>query len=397
MIKPIQNWLTRLIGSQARTDVVKKEKPLPKNEVTPQVLKNALTAFLNGDPSLIEPIFNKIALDEHAEGCISSRLSATSGLSLEFSSAEEGSAVDAQRDFLKQVFENIQVDDLIEEILEAKLRLFRVIEPHWEIRDNRLVLSGFNHQDNDLFQFDRDELYIWSGSKRKSFADTPRDSIYAVKVRSKKAILLRCLKPYVLKNFGYESWAHFIEVFSDPFRVGRYPDGAGKEIRDQVWEAVYNLGQDGAAAMPMSAKIEFVENSRTGGQTFGDLVAASEAGLSKAILGHSAAADSTPGKLGNETGAMQVREDLAAADRRFAVRWLYAGFVKPLLTLNFPAPAPLRPVLVKNDILSRAEIREALKLYWDMGGEVDPKQFETFGVRVDENAPPLKRSTDFVF
>ena len=395
--KVIQSWLTKLINADTRVDPVNKPRNVPRKEFTPQKMQSALVAFMAGDPSLIDTMFNGISNDEHVDGCVGSRLSATSGLSLIFSSKEEGAEVDRQRAFLESVFENIQVDDLIEEILEAKLRLFRVIEPLWQVRDNQLIFTDFKAIDNDLFQFDRDNLYLWSGAKRKTFADQPNNWFYAVKVRSKKSIFLRCLKPFVLKNFGYQSWAHFIEVFSDPFRIGRYPDGAGKEVRDQVYDAVYNLGQDGAAAIPNSAKIEFVENSRTGGQTFGDLVKYAEAGLSKAILGHAAAADATPGKLGNDTSALSVRDDLANADRRFAVRWLYAGFVKPLLTFNFAHPAPLRPLLMQNDVLSRDEIKAALRLYWEMGGEVDPKQFEKFGVTVNENQTPLKKTNNFVF
>lgn len=395
----IKDILNRLTGQLDQAAGVKtSERPIPvKKKVTPLNMDTALFAFLGGDPSKMDTIFNKIALDEQIDACVSLRNSATSMLNLGFACAEEGSEVDKQVEFLENVFAEIEVDQLLEAILEARYRLFKVIEPRWKL-DGQLLLTGFTAHDNDLFCFDRENIYIsGKGGQKVPFANRPGEEFKAVKVRANKSIFLRCLRPYIRKTFGDESWAHFIEVFSDPFRVGKYPDGAGKEIREQVWEAVYNLGQDGAAAMPASASIEFVENSRTGDDTFGQFVENAEQSISKAILGHSSAIDSTPGKLGEEGNALAAREDLVASDRMFVLRWLKQGFIRYQLDFNFAKPAPIIPILTENEVISRDELRTALRLYWEMGGEIDPLQFKDMGVEVQDGAPLLKKTTDFVF
>jgi len=370
--------------------------PRVKSRVVPLDLDSALKRFLNGDPGGMEAIFNKLELDEHADGCISSRLSATSGLNLQFTAPDDSPDVTRQWEFLTEQFKSMEVPELLETILEAKFRLFKVIAPLWEVNGN-LNLAGWKAYENDLFLFDADDIYINTAGKKVEFANSSTDWYLAVKVRSQKSIMLRCVASYIIKTFGYESWAHFIEVFSDPFRVGKYPDGAGQEIRDQVYQAVYTLGQDGAAAIPQSAAIEFVENTRTGGDTFQTLVDKCEQGISKAILGHSAAADATPGKLGEEGNALAARADLIKADQRFALKWLYKGFVKPLLQFNFANPAEIVPILTESEVITRDEKLNALQAFYNMGLEIDPLEAEEWGITVQEDAPLLKKTTDFIF
>jgi len=395
VVKVVKDYLNKLLQPALGQKLSERPRPV-KRRVIPLDLDKALTRYLNGDPGGVEAIFNKIELDDHTEGCVSSRMSATSGLNLEFTLPDDSPEVTRQWEFLTEQFKHIDLMELIESILEAKFRMFKVIEPQWAL-DGQLQLTGFKVYDNDLFLFDADDIYLNSKGVKQPFAVDSNEKLLAVKVRSKDSIYLRCAKPYIIKTFGYESWAHFIEVFADPFRIGYYPDGAGAEIREQVYQAVLTMGQDGAAALPLSAKIDLVENTRTGGDTFLNLVDKCEQGISKAILGHSAAADATPGKLGEEGNALQAREDLVKADRRFALKWLYQGFVEPLLKYNFATPAPILPTLTESQIITREELMEALKLYYDMGGEIDPTQFTDFGVIVQENAPLLRKTMEFVF
>lgn len=393
----IASKLNDLLARAGYYNLNNRLRNLHSGKVSPLNLDQALISFMGGSPSALDRIFNKIEIDEQVSACMESRNSSTSGLNLHFSAPEDDAAAQQQIDFLDAIFKDLSVDNLLEEILAARYRLFKIITPDWKLLDNKVQLTGWKAWENEYFTFDQGDIYLNAGGKKSEFANGNDDWYSAVKVRDRKSILLRCVKPYIIRTFGYDAWAHFIEVFSDPFRVGKYPDGAGKEIRDQVWEAVRTIGQDGSAALPASAQIEFVENSRTGGQTFGDLVEKVEASISKAILGHSAAADATPGKLGEEGNALQARDDLVKTDRRFALRWLYRGFVRPLLIFNFSAPAPILPVLTESKVITRDELRQSLRLYWEMGGEVDPQQFEEMGVRVQEGAPLLKKSTDFVF
>lgn len=367
-----------------------------EKKVTPMKLDQALLNFMNGIPSAMDDVWNRVELDDHVSACMSSRTSATAGLNLDFISPEEGDQVKQQKEFLNGVFENIAVDQLIEDILEARYRLFSVIEPKWELQDSKFILTGWRKHEGKLFLFDSEDIYISNNGRKLDFA-IGSDWYLAVKVRSKQSILLRVVKPYIVKTFGYDAWAHFIEVFSDPFRVGFYPDGANKEIRDQVFQAVYQIGLDGAAALPMSSKIEFIESAKTGGQTYSDLVEKSEKGISKAILGHSAAADATPGKLGEEGNALAVRDDLNKSDKVFVQRWLYKGFIRPLLMFNFATPAKIVPALIESKVISRDEKLRAIRQWFEMGLEINPQQAEEFGVDVQEEAPLLRKTTDFVF
>jgi len=384
---------TDILKNKTGTNVI--ERPISVvRKVTPMNADAALLSFINGVPYAMTAIFNKINTDDQVEACKSSRMSATAGLNLNFGCKEEGKAVEEQIEFLNDQFDDLDFAELLEDILEAKYSLFKVIEPLWKV-DGKINLVGFNAHENDLFLFDRDDIYINHNGKKLEFANNANDWFMAVKVRHKRALHLSLLRPYIIRRFGYDAWAHFVEVFSDPFRVGKYPDGADLNIIRQVKEAVLNIGQDGGGVLPESANIEFVENNKTGDDTFGALVEKTEASVSKVILGHSAAVDSTPGKLGTDEQAMVARKDLIKSDRRFALKWLYGGFVKPLLVLNFANPMPIKPVLTEDKVITNEELRESLKLYWDMGGEVNPEQFKKMGVEIADKADNLKKTTDF--
>lgn len=397
----IKRILNKYLSSQIESQVHQKlheRMPTLSTKVKPLNADQALTALLGGSPGLMEPIFNKIALDDQVEAVRDSRIGATTGLELDFYSAEEDdSAAEDQIQFLNDQMEQIDVTMLLEKIFEAKERFFKVIEPHWKLSD-MLEIDGFTAHDNDLFLFDKADVYISAGGKKQAFADSQSDWYTAMKIRSNKSLLLRCLRPYIIRRFGYDAWAHFLEVFSDPFRVARYPDGAGKEIRDAVWDAVRAIGQDGAAALPKSADIEFIEANRKGEDNFNKLIEKTDAAISKAYLGHSAAVDATPGKLGQENSAMEARKDLVEADQKFILKWLYKGIVRPLLIFNFATPAPIVPVFKQDEAIDREQLLQWLKMYYEMGGEVDPNQFAEHGVVIQPNAELLRKpANEFTF
>ena len=83
-----------------------------------------------------------------------------------------------------------------------------------------------------------------------------------------------------------------------------------------ISQALSSLLRDAAAVIPDDASVELLELAT--GKVSGDLYEKHaryhDGEISKVILGHSAATDSTPGRLGNETGAMDVRSDIIDDD-----------------------------------------------------------------------------------
>jgi len=97
--------------------------------------------------------------------------------------------------------------------------------------------------------------------------------------------------------------ADYVELFTQPFRVAK-TDKTTEEERDFLQEAIENFGSNGWVLMDKEDEIEFLETGTNSSSfdayaTFEDRL---EKKISKIILGHADALDSTPGKLGATDG-----------------------------------------------------------------------------------------------
>lgn len=105
-----------------------------------------------------------------------------------------------------------------------------------------------------------------------------------------------------LRNLlGYNG--DFVELFAQPYRVGKSTKREGPE-RDALEDAVKNMGSSGWAIIDPDDQIEFLETALggTGYNGYDNLEKRCEQKISKLILGHADAMDSTPGKLGGGQG-----------------------------------------------------------------------------------------------
>ena len=96
-------------------------------------------------------------------------------------------------------------------------------------------------------------------------------------------------------------YATFVELFGQPTRHGKTMK-TGDE-RDDFFNNLVDMGSSGVIVTDPADEIEFIEsrNSGSGWQAFDELKSYLEKSISKVILGHADAMDSTPGKLGANT------------------------------------------------------------------------------------------------
>lgn len=95
----------------------------------------------------------------------------------------------------------------------------------------------------------------------------------------------------------------FIELYAMPYRVGKTTKTTEAE-RAELEAAVRNMGSAGYALIDPQDDITFLETSLagTGWEGYENLEQRCEKKISKIILGHADAIDSTPGKLGSGQG-----------------------------------------------------------------------------------------------
>jgi phage gp29-like protein len=201
-----------------------------------------------------------------------------------------------------------------------------------------------------------------------------------------------------LRNLlGYN--ADFLELFTQPFRLGK-TDKTTEEERDFLEESLSQFGSNGWALLDKDDSIEFLDTK--GGnnyQAYTDLEHRLEQKISKIILGHADALDSTPGKLGsgsNEDNPVAVAlRDKRNIDAAFIENIINNELIPRMNALGFNIKSKFE---FKNDDEERDETTYMAELSGklSMGGLQMGAEFftEKTKIPVREIYPDVSGATD---
>lgn len=146
-----------------------------------------------------------------------------------------------------------------------------------------------------------------------------------------------------LRNvLGYNG--DFVELFSQPYRIGRTNKTEEAE-RAEFTDAVANMGSSGYAILDaIDDDIQFLESSlgNNGYEGYADFEHRLEQKISKIILGHADALDSTSGKIGASQGedspVYKALQDKEQKDCKFMENVVNTILLPKLRKLGFKIP-----------------------------------------------------------
>lgn len=181
----------------------------------------------------------------------------------------------------------------------------------------------------------------------------------------------------------------FVELYAQPYRVGKTMKTAETE-RAEMEKTLQNMGSSGWAVIDPTDEIEFLETALggTGWKGYENLEKRCEQKISKLILGHADAMDSTPGKLGSTQGdespTHQALNDKQTKDGVFTENIINKELIPRMVELGLNIPAEVK-FAFKNDA-EQEEIRTKedtanlqtatlFKTIKDAGGDPDWKYF----------------------
>ena len=78
--------------------------------------------------------------------------------------------------------------------------------------------------------------------------------------------------PYLFKNFALRDMAEFLEIYGLPARIAYYAQGTSDADRDNILEALVNLGHEAVAALPQGNEIEFKEAASGGPESLREVL-----------------------------------------------------------------------------------------------------------------------------
>jgi phage gp29-like protein len=216
-------------------------------------------------------------------------------------------ATGVQSDDLTQYWQESEwVNDFIQYSLDAEFFGYSLIEfgdiindefkdlsivRRWNVSPDRREATTFPYNPNGL-KFDNDPYKNWH---------------VFVKTRSENGVSpcgyglfykIAIYEIYLRNTLGYNG--DFVELYSQPYRVGKTTKTTESE-RAELEAALQNMGSAGYAIIDPSDEIAFLETALggTGYKGYESLESRCQKTVSKLILGHADAIDSTPGKLGS--------------------------------------------------------------------------------------------------
>lgn len=158
--------------------------------------------------------------------------------------------------------------------------------------------------------------------------------------------ILRTAVWYVLiKQFNWNDWARFNEVFAQPTRWSTYPAGSSEAEKAAALKAAEAVGSEMFAAVPEGIKLQFIEAVKTGTvSAYKDLLAAIDEALAILVLGQTLT--SQVGERGSFAAAKVhdlVRSDYMWHDLQMVEQAINEQYIAQDFRLNHGDDIALRP------------------------------------------------------
>lgn len=283
--------------------------------------------------------------DAHYRSVLSTRKHAVEGLELYVQAAgDDKDAVTVAEAVNEDIANHADSMDLIKNALDALGKGFSVNEIIWDTSGSRWKPETFIYRDPRWFAYHKEtgvlSLRDVYGMELKPL-EPYKFIVHEPNLLSGKQITsglsFTALFYWLVKTYDVSSWAAFADRFGYPVRLGKYGRKATKEDIATLKRAVAAIGSDVGAVIPDSMVIDIIESKTTANNAtvYQDIAEWADKQLSKLVLGQTASAEGTPGKLGDSQDQQAVRQDILKADVRQLEQTLNRDLVIPYVTFNF--------------------------------------------------------------
>ena len=283
-------------------------------------------------------IYEELARDDQVKTCRQQRELALIAKEWGVDPGDSSRKAKKAADRLQQVLDRLSWDDKTQKMLSAILYGYSVSELMWATDGLEITLADIKVRNRRRFGFlPTGELRLKTLSQYAGGEALPPAKFWAFSCGADHDDELYGMGlghylywPVWFKKNGIKFWLLFLEKFGQPTAVGKYPVGSSDQEKIKLLQALSAIQSSTAIRIPDGMQVELLEATRSGTADYTALVDRMNAAISKVYLGHSAAADETPGKLGGQSGADGVREDLIRADadlvcssfNRTVAKWL---------------------------------------------------------------------------
>jgi phage gp29-like protein len=409
---PDQKKIVPLTDDIAVVGLYDRFSSYPSQGLTPERLARIFIEADSGDVfrqmELFEEVLEK---DPHIASLFQARRLAVSGKNYNIVPASDSPKdIEIAGDVEKLIGRIRGWQNTVNDLLDAVPKGFSVLEIYWLPKDGKYTIARLKHKHQKKFRFgqvtdldsDPEEIRLLVDPRHidrlrgivpdtelgKAVVDgisldsTPalrrRFAILLCKARSgnpARTSLLRTLTYlYLFKNYDVKWWIQFAEKMLG-YVIGKY-DSSQPDQKELLEKAVMGLASDAAAVISKDSQIEFAEmlTKAASHQVYGDLARWCNEEATKVVLGHTGTNQSTPGKLGGEDNAKDVKDELVQADALALDECITDEIIIPFVIFNHGEqeeyPYYSTDTSESPDLLDEADLDKKLQ---DMGYPVTKK------------------------
>jgi len=266
-------------------------------------------------------IYEEIARDDQVKAVFEQRRLAVVAREYEVTPGDTDARAEEAAAFLSDQLERARWDRVTDKMLWGVFYGYAVGECLWNRDGNRIVLDAIKVRKQRRFAFDPDMSLRLKTLARPFGEELPARKFWTFSCGADNddepyglGLAHWLYWPVFFKRNGIKFWLMFLEKFGQPTAKGTYPSSAQHSERQKLLQALNAISTDTGIIVPDGMEIELIEAARSGTADYQAMVDGMNAAISKVVLGHTGSSDATPGRLGGEDNAQDVRQDLIKAD-----------------------------------------------------------------------------------
>ncbi len=191
-----------------------------------------------------------------------------------------------------------------------------------------------------------------------------------------------------LKRNVTRFWAFYLDKFSSPTAVGKYPSGTDKPDQQKLLDALRAIQRDSAVVVPEGMEVMLLEALKSSAADHKGFVDQMNEAILMVCLGQTATSKGTAGKLGSDSERETVKDAILKADSDMLSERFNRTIITWLCEWNFPGAVPPTVYRVFSDEDLDARIDRDVKIS-GMGFRPTLKYVqETYGGEWEESAAP---------
>ncbi len=327
-----------------------------RNDVT---IPHFNDVFFNTDPTILSrgggkglEIYEEIERDTEAYALLQKRKSTLIERDWEVVAGGDSARDLEAAEFVTQQFKQIPFERMCENLLDATLKGYSIIEIVWQRFENRIIPKKIVSQEQRRFVFDehwQPRLLTWTSMFKGEELPARKFMVHRFGVKGNRPYGLgmgtRLFFPVMFKREGIAFWLKFLEKFASPTVVGKTPYGTLEGDQRKLLDTLQRFHSDGAITVPLDVEVALLEATRSGSMSGFEWCNYWDKQMSICILGETLTTDiGSVGSLAAAQVHSGVLDKLVDSDSDLLSDTLYEQLITWMIEYNYPGAAVPRVV-----------------------------------------------------